>query len=43
MGVNVKTLQNREQDRRHTTEQAAALLSIVEHDAVTAPYITTSG
>jgi putative transcriptional regulator len=32
IGVSVKTLQNWEQDRRHPTGPAAALLSIIEHD-----------
>jgi putative transcriptional regulator len=32
IGVSVKTLQNWEQDRRHPTGPAAALLRIIEHD-----------
>src|SRR5450759_1314892 len=32
IGVSVKTLQNWEQDRRHPTGPASALLSIIEHD-----------
>jgi putative transcriptional regulator len=36
IGVSVKTLQNWEQDRRRPTGPAAALLSIIEHDPVTA-------
>ena len=32
IGVSVKTLQNWEQDRRHPTGPAAALLSIIEYD-----------
>ena len=32
IGVSVKTLQNREQDRRRPTGPAAALLSIIAHD-----------
>ena len=36
IGVSVKTLQNWEQDRRHPTGPAAALLSIIEHDPVLA-------
>ncbi len=32
IGVSVKTLQNWEQDRRHPTGPAAALLSIIAHD-----------
>ena len=32
MGVSVKTLQNWEQDRRHPTGPAAALLRIIAHD-----------
>ena len=36
IGVSVKTLQNWEQDRRRPTGPAAALLSIIELDPVTA-------
>jgi len=32
MGVSVKTLQNWEQDRRHPTGPAAALLRIIAHE-----------
>ena len=32
MGVSVKTLQNWEQDRRHPTGPAAALLRIIEYE-----------
>ena len=32
MGVSVKTLQNWEQDRRHPTGPAAALLQIIAHE-----------
>ncbi len=32
IGVSVKTLQNWEQDRRHPTGPAAALLKIIAHD-----------
>src|SRR5258705_2162687 len=36
IGVSVKTLQNWEQERRHPTGPASALLSIIEHDPVLA-------
>jgi len=36
IGVSVKTLQNWEQDRRHPTGPAAALLQIIAHDPLLA-------
>jgi putative transcriptional regulator len=36
IGVSVKTLQNWEQDRRHPTGPAAALLTIIAHEPVLA-------
>jgi putative transcriptional regulator len=44
IGVSVKTLQNWEQDRRHPTGPAAALLQIIAHDprlAIKAIHIRT--